>query len=250
VNDTQLESRRIRRQALAMDMLQKLRPALLHELKGPMQTILSALHMLRKARDPSHGGTGPEASASLDQYTELIRNSVQQLIAIGDSILPCAPDEARQCQPVGLQALTERSLRLLRDLASLDGVAFELDIDAGASTELQASRDDLQLALNALLVGILERTPQDSIVRIRISEPDLSLHWQAQVPAHPSRPNPDRSLFAGTGNGDAPGSDLRWSVANEIVTAHGGRMSLANADRDGWTLEIAFPAAARMLTAG
>ena len=243
--DRERESRRIRRQALAMDMQQKLRPALLHDLKGPMQAILSALHMLKKARGVAPGGpNAAEARHPQDQYTDLIRNSVQQLIAIGDAILPRVADEASEREPVSLQALTERALRLLRDLASLDSVAFELDVDPAATTGMQANKDDLQLALTALLVAMLERAPADSIVRIRIAQPGQSLQWRARVDAHPTQPNPDRTLFVGAA-GDAPGTDLGWSVANEIVVAHGGQMTLEEAGGAGWTLELTFPVAAR-----
>ena len=242
--DRERESRRIRRQALAMDMLEKLRPALLHDLKGPMQAILSALHMLKKARDTSPGGTNaPAARHPQEQYTDLIRSSVQQLIVIGDSILPRGADEAGGRELVSLQIMTERTLRLLRDLASLDGVAFELDVDPAAATGIRANKDDLQLALTALLVAMLERAPPDTIVRIRIAQPGESLQWRARVNAHPSRPNPDRTLFVGA-TGDPPGTDLGWTVTNEIVVAHDGRMTLEDA-AGGWTLELTFPAAAR-----
>jgi signal transduction histidine kinase len=206
-----------------------------------MQTILSALHLLKKARE-----TAPttETRAAQDQYAELIRNSVQQLIAIGETILPCTPASERE--PVRLSALTQRTLRLLRDLAALESVAFELEVDAAATTELPANKDDLQLALTALLFGIVERAPPDSTAKISIARTEASLRWRARVAAHPSRPNPDWTLFAGAGGEDAPGADLGWSVAREIAVEHGGRMTLEDAGRDGWTLELALPAAAHV----
>jgi cell cycle sensor histidine kinase DivJ len=245
VSDPERESRRIQRQALAMDMLQKLRPALLHELKGPMQAILSALHLLRKSSETEPSGVaGVATHHPQDQYTDLIRNSVQQLIAIGDAMLPRGADEASAREPVRLHALTERALRLLRDLAALESVAFELDVDAAAATELEANKDDLQLALTALLVGMLERAPPDSTVKISIARPDVWLRWTARVAAHPERPNPDRAWVASTASGAAPAAPLGWSVARDIVGAHGGRMTLEDAGGDGWTLELALPVTA------
>ena len=240
VADVERESRRIRRQALAMDMLQTLRPALLHELKGPMQAILSAVHMLKRARDAAPTA---DTRAAQDQYVDLIKNSVQQLIAIGEAILPGAVSGGGNREPVELAGLTRRVLRLLRDLAALDGVAFELDAGSATNAGLQANKEDLQLALTALLVGILNRSGPDSTVMISITQPDGFLRWSALVPAHPSRLNPEPALFAGAGGGDEPGTDLAWSTAREIVVEHGGRMTLEDAGRDGWTLELALPAA-------
>ena len=86
-------------------MLQRLRPALLHELKGPMQTILSAAHMLRKTpgSKPATAQTGGR-----DHYADVIRGSVQQLIAIGETLLP-RDSGTRQANPSSARCRPSRN---------------------------------------------------------------------------------------------------------------------------------------------
>jgi signal transduction histidine kinase len=216
-----------------MEMLQRLRPALLHELKGPLQTILSAAHMLRKT--PNQAGTD---TAGRDHYADVIRGSVQQLIGISETLLP--RDSASDGGPelCTLSALTERVIRLLRDLAALEGVVFTLDVDRAGRTELRADRDDLQLALTSILVGTLARTPANAALTVAIDAMPAALHWRVQAPPNPAFPNPDATLF--DWQPDVPES-LGWSVARDIVTEHDGKVSVTDRDGQGWTLSLEFP---------
>jgi len=231
--NARLDARRLRRQAVAMEMLQRLRPALLHELKGPLQTILSAAHMLRKAQNQATTET-----AGRDHYADVIRGSVQQLIAISETLLPRDSGTDGGPELCTLSAITERVIRLLRDLAALEGIVFTLDVDRAGRTELRADRDNLQLALTSILIGTLDRTPANAALTVAIDAMPAALHWRVQAPPHPARPNPDATLF--DWQPDVPES-LGWSVARDIVTEHDGKVSVTDRDGQGWTLSLEFP---------
>jgi signal transduction histidine kinase len=231
--NTKLDARRLRRQAAAMEMLQRLRPALLHELKGPLQTILSAAHMLRKT--PNQAATD---TAGRDHYADVIRASVQRLIGVSETLLPRDSGTADERELCTLSALTERVIRLLRDLAALEGVVFTLDVARAGRTELHADRDDLQLALTSILVGTLDRTPANAALTVAIDAMPAALHWRVQAPPHPARPNPDATLF--DWQPDVPES-LGWSVARDIVAEHDGKVSVTDRNGQGWTLSLEFP---------
>ena len=229
-----LDARRLRRQAAAMEMLQRLRPALLHELKGPLQTILSAAHMLRKT--PNQATTTD--TAGRDHYADAIRGSVQQLIGISETLLPRDSGTEGKSELCALSTLTERVVRLLRDLAALEGVVFTLEVDRAGRTEMRADRDDLQLALTSILVGTLDRTPANAALTVAIDAMPAVLHWRVLVPPHPARPNPDATLF--DWQPDVPES-LGWSVARDIIVEHDGKVSVTDRDGQGWTLSLEFP---------
>ena len=65
--DIQREFSRMRRQAVAMNMLYKLRAGLLHEFKGPLQAILSAVYLLEKKHEAASSAASgaPEKNPSL-----------------------------------------------------------------------------------------------------------------------------------------------------------------------------------------
>jgi signal transduction histidine kinase len=236
--DTEFQARSLRRQAVAMTMLQRLRPVLLHELKGPLQAILSAAHMLRKTQDQA----ATAENVGRDHYADVIRGSVQQLIAISETLLPrdsSADGEAEFCK---LSTLTERVIRLLRDVAALEGVTFMLEVDPAPNTELRADRESLQLALTSVLVATLDRTPANAALTVAIDAAPAALHWRVQAPSHPGRANPDATLF--DWRPEVPES-LGWSVARDIVTVHGGTMRLADRGGQGWTLTLEFPVGSR-----
>ena len=231
---TEFDARRLRRQAVAMEMLQRLRPALLHELKGPLQAILSAAHMLRKTQET----TATAQTGGRDHYADMIRGSVQQLIAIGETLLPRDSTAGGEPEICTLSSLTERLIRLLRDLAALEGVAFTLEVDRARGTELRAVTDDLQLALTTILVAALDRAPENAALTVAIEVAPAALLWRLQVPLHPSRANPEATLF--DWRPEIPES-LGWSVAHDIVAAHDGTMRMADRGDRGWTLTLEFP---------
>jgi signal transduction histidine kinase len=230
---------RLVRQAVAMDVLQRLRPALLHELRSPLQAILSALHMLRKSLDGQSSGEMNQGAQQ--RYVELIRNSVQQLIAASDGLLPRGAGVEREV--CSLKSMTERILKLLRDTAALDEVRFELAVST-PSTDVSAVEDDLHLALTALLVGVLEESPPGSTLPVAIAADGASLLWTVRVT--------DRGLaladcqtmllaeprisLANTGP---------FSVARAIIAEHGGEVRCEPHADDSWSLRVRLPASAK-----
>jgi hypothetical protein len=222
---------RLARQALAMDMLQRLRPALLHELRSPMQAILSALHMLRKSLEDLPTG---DANGARERYVEMIRQSVQQLIAVSDGLLPReAGVERETCE---LAAMTGRTLKLLRDLAALDDVRFELDVMA-PNSDVSAVKDDLQLALTSLLVGVLERSPSGSRLPVTIVADHGTLDWSVQVPPG-ALTRDEGDALAGS---NATQSAEPFGVAHAIVAEHGGSVSCEPLGDGSWSLHVRLP---------
>src|SRR5688572_23319749 len=96
--------RRLLRHALATEMILRLRPMMLHALKGPPQTILSALHMLKKSFSMPETA---ETAANRTRYVDWIRESVNKLSTIADSMLPQRLGLAGECEPSNLTEITE-----------------------------------------------------------------------------------------------------------------------------------------------
>jgi hypothetical protein len=224
---------RLARQALAMDMLQRLRPALLHELRSPMQAILSALHMLRKSLEDAPAG---DANGARDRYVEMIRQSVQQLIVVSDGLLPRETGTERET--CNLASMTERTLKLLRDAAALDDVRFELAIDA-LDSGVTVVKDELQLALTSLLVGVLERTPSGSKLPVKIIAKDSALDWTLRVPSRAITRDTCNALITT----EPSRADTPFGVASAIVAEQGGSVSCDPLDDESWSLRVRLPAA-------
>jgi hypothetical protein len=214
--DAEQELSRMRRQAVAMDMLHKLRPGLLHEFKGPLQAILSAVYLLERKHDAA---TAAAPDVVPDPHVALIRKSVQQLLAFVEALLTDGASRRGDHEPLDLAALSRRPLHLLRDRAALLDVALELEAQSAPGTCVQAVREDLELALTVLLVCSLDRAPPRSTLRVSITVQDGSLCWTANVvpaasaPAAAEQPGP-------AGDGD-PADALALQVVREILANHG-----------------------------
>jgi signal transduction histidine kinase len=229
---------RLVRQAVAMDILQRVRPALLHEIRSPLQAILSALHMLRKSLDGQSSGESNRRAQ--ERYVELIRSSVQQLIAASDGLLP--RDAGVERKICNLARVTERILKLLRDTAALDDIHFDLTVST-TSSDVTAVEDDLQLALTALLVGVLEKAPSGSVLPVMIAADGASLLWTVRITDHGLTFADCQSLLLAEPRISLANAGP-FSVARAIIAEHDGEVRCDPHAGDSWSLSVRLPASA------
>jgi K+-sensing histidine kinase KdpD len=235
--DPERETSRIRRQAVAMNMLHKLRPGLLHEFKGPLQAILSAVYLLERKHD---AGSTASTSAAPDPHVALIRKSVQQLLAFVEALLTDGAGGRGARESVDLAVISGRALHLLRDRAALLDVSLEYAAHSAPDTCVQASREDLELALTVLLVCSLDRAPPRAKLCASIAAEGRSLRWTANVVPDAQAADTAVPRIASRPEGD-PGDALALEVAREILAAHGAELVAEDAPDGRQSLTFALP---------
>ncbi len=220
------------RHALHTELAMRLRHTLLHGLKGPVQTILSALHLLQKK---AAAGELQE----LDKYAGWIKNAAHELVERAQTIVPPKPLAQGEQARADLHALSEDVLHLLRDEAAVKGV--ELDIVAPAANSVaRAPAADIRLALQAILFGVIDALPAGGRARITSGQTDGGsgrIEWTMEADAGH---NPPPEAFEPRYDVAAPGSGIAWHVARSTVEECGGRLLVENLG-EGWCIKVSLP---------
>lgn len=220
---------RMLRNAVRTELTARMRHGLLHDLKGPGQIILSALHMLQK-------NAATADAATLQKYCDWIRDAVKDIAARAEKILPAVPTAAASPETCDLAALNEDVVHLLRDDSALKGVIFQVETQ-GALPAVSGLIADLRLALQALLFGVLDRIPENSTACIRLAVSNGQVEWSVTVPGGEQ---PDASAFEARYDRVPPASGIGWHVARSIIRERGGDITLAEVEKD-WQVVMRLP---------
>lgn len=219
------------RNALHTELAVRMRHVLLHDLKGPGQIILSALHMLQK-------NAATADAATLQKYCDWIRNAVKDLAERAENVLPPKPAGAAAApETCDLAALTEDATHLLRDDAALAGVEFRIET-ANPLPPAPGPRGELLLALQAMLFGVLDSVPQNSTVYIHLAETNKGTEWSAAVP---DGDRPEAEAFEARYEVEPPRSGIGWHVARSIARSRGGDLTVEDIEDGGWRLVLRLP---------
>lgn len=214
------------RHALHTELTLRLRHALLHGLKGPVQTVLSALHLLQKKAAAGE-------TQELDKYGNWIKDAAKDLMERAQNLLPPKPTPAGEFAQCDLQALTEDAAHMLRDEAALKEVDLAIEPATQPAVAL-GNEGDLRLAMLAVMFNVLDAAPPGMAVKIKAGRGDVGLLWSAEV-AGQDKPTEDR--FKPRYDLTETRSGISWFVARGIVEEHGGKLLVSDGD-DGWRVEI------------
>lgn len=231
------------RNALHAELTSRMRHVLLHDLKGPGQIVLSAVHMLQK-------NAATADAATLQKYCDWIRDAVKDIAARAEKILPpsstswsttsSTPRPAADAAPetCDLMELTEDVVHLLRDDSALKGVEFKIEPSDGPPPPVPGPGGELRLVLQALLFGVLDRVPENSTAYIRLSSANGQANWSVSAPGGDP---PDASAFELRYDVMPPASGIGWYVARSIARERGGDLSLEGMKDDHWQLVLRLP---------
>jgi nitrogen-specific signal transduction histidine kinase len=217
---------RLLRNAYQTEIILRLRHAVLHGLKSPSQTILSALYLLQKKA--SAGETGEIA-----KYAGWIKEAVRDSGDRAEAFLPARPDETVPCD---LNVLTARVLHMLHDDAALREVEFVSDEGSGAPP-IPGHRGNLQMAVTALLTGALDAAAAGSKLPISVEATPAELRWSIEVPGSM---RPREADFEPRYDVEPPRSGIGWHVARGIAGDHGGTLTIDEAP-GGWRASLLLP---------
>jgi hypothetical protein len=217
---------RLLRNAFQTEITLRLRHAVLHGLKSPSQTILSALYLLQKK---AAGGDAGEIA----KYATWIKDAVKDSGDRAEAFLPARPDETVACD---LNAITARVLHMLHDDAALKEVEFLFEPAEGAPP-VQGHRGNIQMAITAALFGALDVATAGSKLPIRIQPGGSQLQWSIDVPG---TARPTEKDFEPRYDVEPPRSGIAWHVARAIAEDHHGSLVIDEAS-GGWRAILSLP---------
>jgi signal transduction histidine kinase len=217
-----------------------------HELRTPLTSIIGYLELLR---DEAEANGDDPAAAQRTQFLTVVDRNARRLLRLVGDLLFVAQVEAGKLSleegDVDLGAIARESVEAAAPRARDGGV--ELTLEAGDEPLVRGDRDRLAQALDNLVSNAIKFTPEGGRVVVRllcdhgravievsdtgigISEADLQQLFQRFF-------RTQRATSAAI-----PGVGLGLTIAQAIVHAHEGQISVQSFDGEGTTFRIELP---------
>ena len=205
-----------------------------HELRTPLAVIRANAEFLQQGQPESEEAA--EILAETDRLTAL----VDSLLALARGQGAAAADH-----PLDLGALVSDSAQSMQPLASDRKVALAIDTTPGL--EVEGDPDQLRRLVVILVDNALRYTPAGGRVTVDAHRNDGTAVVAVSdtgigIPADALQHVFERFYRAdGARNRASGGAGLGLSIAEQLVTAHGGRISAESAPGRGSTFTISLP---------
>ncbi|HLH42713.1 MAG TPA: ATP-binding protein [Bryobacteraceae bacterium] len=211
-----------------------------HELNTPLAVLAGSIEkLLETSRDPQ----------TLDRL-ERMQRVTQRLRRISESLVDFSRVRNQRLEPLGLRHLIDEAWSLV----AIDEKASSVDFvnEVGADDRIVGNSDRLaQVFVNLLrnALNAVEPAHGQIVVRgrraERSGEPGIAVRVEDNGPGIPADLLPDIFSAFVTTRLDARGTGLGLTVAEGIVTQHGGAISASNRSEGGACLEVWLPSASR-----
>jgi signal transduction histidine kinase len=208
-----------------------------HELNTPLAVLQGSIEKLLETKQDNH---------TLERLSRMLRVT-QRLRKISEGLVDFARVRTQQTETLALRSLIDESWSLVAIDEKASVVTFENEV--GASDMVAGNGDRLvQVFVNLLRNGLLAVSGGG---RIRVESKPLQRGGQNWIcctvlddgPGIPGHVLPNLFEAFVTTRLDAQGTGLGLTVAEGIVTQHGGTISASNRAQGGACLEVVLPAA-------
>jgi two-component system C4-dicarboxylate transport sensor histidine kinase DctB len=209
-----------------------------HELNTPLAVLNGSIEKLLETT---------EDVQTLDRLARMLRVT-QRLRKISESLVDFARVRKQQMEPLPLKALIDEAWSLV----AIDEKASAVDFvnEAGAEDRVIGNSDRLaQVFVNLLRNGLNAVNAGNGRILVRsraaerMGEPGFAVRIEDNGPGIPAHLLPDIFGAFVTTRLDARGTGLGLTVAEGIVTQHGGSITASNRPDGGACLEVWLPAA-------
>jgi two-component system, OmpR family, sensor histidine kinase CiaH len=205
-----------------------------HELRTPLAVIRANAEFLQQGQPES------EEAAEILAETDRLSALVDSLLALARGQSTSTPD-----RPLDLGALVSDSAQSMQPLASDREVA--LDVDTIPGLEVQGDADQLRRLVVILVDNALRYTPaggrvtvdahrNDATAVVAVSDTGIGIPGDALQHVFERFYRADEARNRASG-----GAGLGLSIAEQLVAAHGGRISAESVPGRGSTFTISLP---------
>jgi len=210
-----------------------------HDLRSPLTRIRAAAESLT---------TGAAAPAEAQAMAAAVIEECDRLVAMIDAMLEIAQTEAGAVRlataPVDLTGMVRDAVELFQPVADSRRLSLAADLPA-APVVVQGSLPRLQRVVANLLDNALKYTPAGGRVDIGLAASATGVRlWVsdtgAGIPEAQCQRIFDR-FFRGDASRSTPGNGLGLPLAQALVRAHGGEISVASLPGQGSTFTVWLP---------
>ena len=218
------------------DLLERLLARLAHEIRNP----LSSLDIHVQLLEEDLGGLVPAMRGQLSPRLEIIRGELHRLESIVDHFLRLAGPSELNLEQVEIAKIVNHVCNLLRPEAAARQIQINTDLQSGlpviSADPVRLTQALMNLVINAMQaveragqIGVTAKLVQDALI-IQVTDTGPGIPPEKVV-----------SIFDPYFTTKSEGSGLGLWIAQQIVTAHGGRIQAQNNPDRGAIFAMALP---------
>jgi signal transduction histidine kinase len=214
-----------------------------HELRTPLNAIIGFTQVLQQK-------LFGDVNEKQEEYLEDVNSSADHLLALINDILDLSKVEAGQVEleveRFSLRDALERGMVMIRERATKNGVALELELDPQVDLVEGDERRIRQVVFN-LLSNAVKFTPQGGRVDVSALQENGEVMVAVTDTGPGIAPEDQGRIFeefqqARDTNGERPeGTGLGLALSRSLVELHGGRIWVESAPGKGSTFSFTIP---------
>ena len=218
------------------DLLQRLLARVAHEIRNP----LSSLDVHVQLLDEDLTALAPATRDQLTPRLQIIRGELHRLESIVSQFLRLTGPSALDLEPVDISRIVLHVCNLLRPEANARGIQIRASLPENLP-ELSADSVRLTQALVNLVINAIQALEKSGEVTVSaaVSGDTVVLAVRDNGPGIPADKIP--VLFDPFFTTKSEGHGLGLWIAQQIVTAHGGRLSAQNGEGGGAVFSLTLP---------
>jgi signal transduction histidine kinase len=217
-------------------LLERLLARLAHEIRNP----LSSLDIHVQLLEEDLGALAPETREKLAPRLEIIHGELHRLESIVDHFLRLAGPSALDVESVDLAKLVNHVCELLRPEAAAREICIFPEI-TGAVCPVEADPVRLTQALMNMVINAMqavERNGRIDVVAV-FGEAGITITVRDNGPGIPVEKM--AAIFEPYFTTKAEGSGLGLWIAQQIIAAHGGKLTAQNGPSGGAVFTMSLP---------
>jgi two-component system sensor histidine kinase HydH len=218
------------------DLLERLLARLAHEIRNP----LSSLDVHVQLLEEDLTCLSPDMRNQLNPRLGIIRGELHRLESIVSQFLRLASPSSLDLEPVEIAKIVNHVCDLLRPEAATRQIEISVRIQ-DPLPEIQADSVRLTQALLNLVINAIQAVERNGQVEVtaQLLEQSLSLSVLDNGPGLPTEKL--ASIFDPFFTTKSEGHGLGLWIAQQIVTAHGGRLTAQNRPERGAAFMLILP---------
>lgn len=221
-----------------------------HELRSPLAVIESSVTAIDAAAESPPPLRSAECSEKQAQYLKNIRAECRRMAAlVGDMLLLASTDAGSwsiKREVVDMDTLLIETYELFEPVCQNSGIRLYLDLPEETLPHVNGDASRLKQLLTILLDNAVSYTPANKkiIISVLVNGKEMFISVADQgcgIPADVRAHIFDRFYRGDTSRTDKRHFGLGLSIAKELTTLHGGRISVGETEGGGATFQVMLP---------
>jgi signal transduction histidine kinase len=204
-----------------------------HEIRNPLGIIRSSADVLAKKSNPD--------ASRITKLSQVIVEEATRLSTILTDFLDFAKPRSPQLKPIDVREVVERVRNNLDQQIQAHRIQWRQDRADDASTEIMGDPDLLYQAFLNIAINAFDAMERGGTLTVQIHGDDSHVAVAFSDNGHGIRDEHMPNIFTPFFTTHEMGTGLGLSVVHNIVTAHGGEISVSSKEGDGAVFTVALP---------